>query len=388
MAVLVTGVTACADDPPGSSTARDRAAGSTSRTVSTEPVLGAEVARPRPPRPKLPHLSAAQLAGQHVIFAFDGTVAPPELLDRIRRAEAAGVILFRRNIATPEQVSALTASLHAAARQSAVKARLIVMVDEEGGQITRMPWLRLPSAAQLGRAGDPDLAYESGRATGQALRRLGVTVNLAPVADVARRRSVLERYERTYSREPAAVAALASRFAGGLGDAGVGATAKHFPGFGSARRTTDRRTVVIRRSVAELDAVDGPPFAALMREGVPLVMTSTAVYPELSTRPAALSETVVKGRLRGSLGFNGVVVTDDLETPATLPLGPPESLAEAAVAAGNDLVIFAKTYSAGERAAEGIQTALVGGLLTRGELRQSAARVIELRRSLSHGARR
>lgn len=375
------------EDAPGDARSSVDATAGTAAKHKAEAVLGAE-SSPNPrrePHSRLPPLSAAQLAGQHVVFAFEGAVAPPELLERIRRGEAAGVILFRRNVVSREQLAALAGSLHAAARHSPVRARLLVMVDEEGGQISRLPWLRGPSAVQVGNAGDPYLAYTAGRSAGRALRRLGVTVNLAPVADVATPGSVLERYERTYARDPRVVAELASAFADGVADAGVAPAAKHFPGFGAARSSTDHRGVVIRRSAAALASVDAMPFELLVRNGVRIVMTSTAVYPALSPRPAALSRAVVRGLLRRALDFDGVVMTDDLETPATMPIGGPEELAEAAVAGGNDLVIFAKTYAAGERAAAGLQAAIAADRLSRRGMRQSTARVIELRRVLTPG---
>jgi beta-N-acetylhexosaminidase len=358
-----------------------------------EPVLGAGPPsqrqlpeRPRKrPRPR-PRLTAAQLAGQHIVFAFDGLSAPAALLERMAMGEASAVILFSRNIASEEQLSQLVESLHRAQGRQRDRAPLLVMVDEEGGQVTRVPGVALPSAAWFGSRRDADLSYRAARSAGAELRRIGVTVNLAPVADIARPGSVVERYERAFGRDPALVASLAGASAEGLADGGVVAAAKHFPGFGAALASTDHQPVTIRRSAAALRSVDMLPFRELVSQGIPLVMVSTAVYPALAAQPAALSSTVVQGELRGGLGFGGVVVTDDLETPAMVPLGPPEALAEAAVRAGNDLVVFAKTYEAGDRAARGLQEALAAGRLSRRALEASAARVLALRQGLRGNA--
>jgi beta-N-acetylhexosaminidase len=220
-----------------------------------------------------------------------------------------------------------------------------------------------------------------GRATGRLLRSVGVNVDLAPVADVAPPRSVIGGQLRSFGGDPARVGQLASAFATGLAGAGVAATGKHFPGLGAAAVTTDEAPVQIALTRAQLRAVDLAPYADLVRARVPLVMLSTAVYPALDRRPAALSRVVVQGELRGRLGFRGVTVTDALDTPALAPCGGPAAAAAAAAAAGCDLILTG-SYSEGVRAADAMTAGLRSGRLRQEPFHESVARILALRAGL------
>lgn len=365
------------------------------RTSSPEPVsddaieIPDETARAnqpvRPPAPKpqgVPRgLTPPQLAGQRTIFPFEGTKPPRELVERIGRGEAAGVILFGRNVSSRAQVAKLTARLQAIEQPGWSSSPLIVMADQEGGQVVRIPTRGLPSARALATGGD-ERSYGAGLAAAKSLRAAGVNVNLAPIADVADTGSALAAQDRLFGSSPDKVAVLARAFSAGLADGGVAATAKHFPGFGSATSSTDYRPVTIPRSKVDLERIDLPPFAALIDDGVPLVMVSTAVYSSLADGPAVFARSTIKGMLRRDLGFEGVTVTDDLETPALASAGTPAQLAPAAAAAGNDLLLFAKTYAAADAAANSLARAFAANHLDRKEARRSAARVLVLRESL------
>jgi beta-N-acetylhexosaminidase len=237
------------------------------------------------------------------------------------------------------------------------------------------------SAAELGRRG-PAAAGAAGLATGRLLRDVGVNVDLAPVADVARRGSGIGADGRAFGSRPGRVAAAARAFAAGLARAGVAATAKHFPGFGAPAASTDDRPVRIGLPLGTLRAVDERPFAALVDAGVPLVMMSSAVYPALDARPAALSARWVRGELRGRLGFAGVVATDALDTPALAGAGGAPGAAVAAAAAGVDLLLVAGRYSEAVRTAAAVAAALRSGRLGAGPARESVARVLALRTRL------
>ena len=172
-----------------------------------------------------------------------------------------------------------------------------------------------------------------------------------------------------------------SAFADGLGQAGVAATGKHFPGFGAAAANTDQAAVATHRSRrcgGWTSARTGP-----CRPRVRLVMVSTAVYPALDRRPAALSRRVVTGELRGELGFEGVVVTDALDTPALSPVGGHGQVAIRSARAGADLLILAGTYAAGERAAAGLATAFRAGALPRAPAEEAVERLLRLRAELA-----
>ena len=326
-------------------------------------------------------LNAAQLAGQRVAFAYEGVHPPRALLRRVRRGQAAGVVLFRRNVASTGDLRRTLRRLQRAARRSPVALPLLVMVDQEGGLVRRLPGGPRRSAAAVGASGSASAARRDGREAGSALRAAGANVDLAPVADVCRPGSALERERRCYGRRPREVARLAGAFARGLRSRGVGAALKHFPGFGAASQNTDAAPVTIRLSRRRLHTVDERPFAALESPGT-LVMLSTAVYPALARRPAALARPIATGELRGRLGFRGVAISDALDTPAVRRYGGPGRLALGAARAGTDLVLFARGYAAGERAATTLAARLRSGALRRGAFERSVTRVLELRERL------
>jgi beta-N-acetylhexosaminidase len=318
--------------------------------------------------------SAAQLAGQRVIFGFDGTEAPRSLLRRIRRGEAAGVILFARNIRSRGQVRRLTGALQR--RRPPGDPSLIVAIDQEGGLVKRLAGAPRRSAAELGRIGSESLARAEGRNTARNLRELGINVNLAPVVDIGRPGRIMRAQRRAYSSSPARVTRMAAAFAAGLRAGGVVPCAKHFPGLGGALHDQDRRNNAIALPAARLRAEDYAPYAAMSRQGLELVMTSTADYPALDPdRPGVFSRRILVDELRERVGFEGVTVTDSLGVRSATRLGTPEARAIRAARAGNDLLLFASDYAAGVRGAR--------ALAERGDLPAApTARVDALRATL------
>ena len=332
--------------------------------------------RPRSVRPAqaAETRSAAQLAGQRVVFGFNGTEAPRALLRRIRRGEAAGVILFARNIRSRGQVRRLTDALQR--WRPPGDPPLIVAIDQEGGIVKRLAGAPRRSAFELGRTGSVSLARAEGRNTARNLRGVGVNVNFAPVVDIGRPGRIMRAQRRAYSSSPARVTRIARAFAAGLREGGVVPCAKHFPGLGGARHDQDKRNNAIALPAARLRAEDYAPYAELAKDGLELVMTSTADYPALDPdRPAVFSRRILVDELRERVGFAGVTVTDSLGVRSATRLGTPEARALRAARAGNDLLLFASDYAAGVRGAE--------ALAERGELpARPTARVDTLREAL------
>ncbi|HEX5926264.1 MAG TPA: glycoside hydrolase family 3 N-terminal domain-containing protein [Baekduia sp.] len=318
-------------------------------------------------------LTLRQSIGQHMVFAYAGARPPAALRRRIARGEAAGVVLFSRNVRSVAAVRTQIAELQRIKRPAAVDAPLLVMVDQEGGDVRRLPG---PPAAGAAATPTAAAARANGRAAGRLLRGAGVTVDLAPVVDVARPGAALEGEGRLYGRDAATVTARAGAFASGLRSAGVEPVLKHFPGFGAATINTDNGAARVDLPLATLRAVDGAPYRWLTPRAV---MLSTAIYPRVDPRPAAFSRRWVTGELRGRLHFTGVAMTDDLQTPAVARFGTPAQLAFFAINAGVDLPLFAKDYETGARAAVGLERAVRSGALTRTRLDAGARRVLRWR---------
>jgi beta-N-acetylhexosaminidase len=325
-------------------------------------------------------LTASHLAGQRIVLGFSGTRVPPAVRRAIRAGGAAGVVLFAENLPSRPAGRRLVAELEAIPRPPGLRDPLLVMTDQEGGLVERIEGPPDASAAVMGARG---AAYsrEQGRLTGRALRDLGVNVDLAPVLDVARPGGTIAETERGFGATPSAVAATAVPFAAGLQSAGVAATAKHFPGFGTARANTDFAVERIGLSKATLRRVDGAPYRRFFAANGDLVMLSTAIYPAFSPRPAAFSREIASAELRGRLGFEGVSITDALETVAVRDFGGPAKAGLAAARAGVDLLLFTAPGLAA-RARRALARRLRSGELSRIGFEEAAGRVLRLRHRL------
>lgn len=274
-----------------------------------------------------------QQVGQLIVTGFPGTTAPAWLRTRLARREVGGVILFGYNVRSRAQVAQLDASIQRAARGDA-----LVTIDQEGGQVRRLPWASpLRDGSQQSTT---TIAYRSARAAARDLRAAGANVNLAPVADVALGPGA-EMRRRAFPGGAASVAKLVRASLRGYRQGGVAATVKHFPGLGAARVNTDDAAVRIQRTRAQMDATELVPFRAAIAASVPLVMSSHAVYPAYDARNLASQSTaILTGLLRKRLGFKGVVTTDALEARAVLARSSVAVAAERSVRAGADLLLL------------------------------------------------
>jgi beta-N-acetylhexosaminidase len=304
------------------------------------------------------------------VVSFKGTTVPEYVRDALRERRAAGVILFGGNITSPTQLRELTRTLRAAV------GRPLVAVDQEGGTVRRVPWVG-PSLGEPDQAAVGTVRADAGRAA-RELRSLGVTVNLAPVADVPSVRDAAIA-PRAFSSDPDVVSASVRASIQGWRAGGIAATAKHFPGLGASRTNTDAVVVTIRRSCAALERVDLAPFRAAIAAGVPLVMVGHARYPALDRyRIASQSVPIIEELLRQELGFRGVVITDSLEARASLSTGSITTVAERAISAGADLVLLTDRGSYAPVYRDLLARAQADRAF-RARVRESAARVWALR---------
>ncbi len=339
-------------------------------------------------------LSAAQLAGQRVVYSYPGAQPPASLLALIRRGEAAGVIFFAANYRTSAQFAAAVHKLTLAnvSRTNPLRGYpLLLMTDQEGGEVRRLPGAPALSEKQIGEI-TPLSAAETaaGHAGAEAAANLaahGLNVDLAPVLDVYRRAGDFDdQYQRSYSSRPDVVSALGSRFITAMQAAHVAATAKHFPGLGAATATqdTDENPVTIRLSAATLARDDEHPYVAAIAAGVQLVMVSWATYPHLgSGRPAGLSPVIVQGLLRDKLGFGGVTITDSLGAGALAHYGSLPARAVLAAGAGMDLMLGPSEDSqGGAQIMDGLKRAYRSGRLPAAGFQAAVTQILQLRQSL------
>lgn len=339
---------------------------------------------PRPPPNPASLLSPRQLVGERLVAGFSGTAVPTLLRRMIRQGELAGVILFEANLPDREAARRLVGELESIRRPAGLRDPLLVMVDQEGGLVKRLNGPPSASARQMGAAGAV-ASREQGAATAASLRGVGINVDLAPVLDVARPGGTIAATERGFGSAAAAVQAAAVPFAEGLQATGVAATAKHFPGLGAAIENTDFAVQRVNLPKQTLRAVDERPYRRFAAAGGKLVMLSTAIYPAFSAKPAAFSRAIASGELRDRIGFDGVSITDALESVAVRDFGGPASAGLAAAAAGTDLLLFTD-YRAAATAGRALLRRLRRDPVARAEFVISAGRVLRLRHGLAASA--
>ncbi len=313
------------------------------------------------------------------MVGLPGTSASNSLLRRIRAGQVGSVILFAQNITSRTQLEALTGSLQRAARRGG-NPPLLIATDQEGGQVKRLP--NGPpdlSPPQIAARGSTTVARHEGRATGRYLKGLGINWDLAPVVDVPTfSGAFIWQQGRAFSFNADAVAKYATPFALGLQSARVAATAKHFPGIGSAPTDTDNKLDELRPTRAQRKAAL-IPYATLIGKGLDTVMVANAGFPayDRSGAPAALSREIIQHVLRGKLGFQGVAITEALEAPT----GHDEITAGVLAAeAGADVLLYTDSATGELRA---LERAVHGGSLSRSEAEASYNRIVALKRRIA-----
>lgn len=329
-------------------------------------------------------LTPQQQAGQRVVFSYSGLTVPTSLLDQIEVGAAAGVIFFGDNVDGLDQIASEIERLKTAYRAGPVREPLLLMTDQEGGTVRRLPGGPARSQKEIGQAADPvAAATQAGAEAGRLLASVGMNVNLAPVLDVHRTEGdFADRLGRSYSTNPAVCGRLGAAFTTAQQHAGVAATAKHFPGLGAAAagENTDLRPVTIDLPRVTLRTIDEAPYPPVIRAGVELIMPSWAVYPAFDSVPAGLSAAVVRYELRGRLGFQGVTVSDAINAGALEAYGTYAQRSVAAARAGVDLILVcSQRVDDGQAVVAGLAEALRGGNLAPEDFDAARKRISDLR---------
>jgi beta-N-acetylhexosaminidase len=329
-------------------------------------------------------LNLEQAVGQKLMLSFSGTTPSPEILAALRRQHLGGITLFRaHNVVDPAQVRALSEALQQAAREAG-QPPLLIAADQEGGTLFALAGTT-PFAGNLalGATRSTELAYRTGYATGRELAAMGINVNYAPVCDVNVSPSNPVVGPRSFGSDPQQVAQLGAAMIRGIQDAGVAATAKHFPGHGGTALDSHYGTPVLWRDAEQLRRTELPPFVAAVAAGVQLVMTGHIALPRLnggSDVPATLSAAVLRGLLRGELNFGGVIVSDALDMHAIRQGQAFLIDAIAAVAAGVDLLTLTTNVSERLSVYDALLQAAQRSLLAPQDVLGSAERVLALKR--------
>jgi beta-N-acetylhexosaminidase len=280
----------------------------------------------------------ARQIGQLLMGSFPQTSVSPDLRILAKEFDLGGAVLFSRNVEAPEQVAELASEVEALGRSMPAW----VSIDQEGGRVARLkePFTRWPPMAVLGRSGSEALAERFARALARELAAVGITLDYAPVLDIHTNPRNPVIGDRALAEKADEVARLGSVIVRALQDEGVAACGKHFPGHGDTSADSHLELPLVEHPPDRLRRVEFEPFRAAMQAQVAFIMTAHVLVPALDEeQPASLSPLVIDQLLRRELGFQGVILSDDLEMKAVSARTPVPVAAVKAIQAGCDAVL-------------------------------------------------
>lgn len=321
-------------------------------------------------------MSQTEKLGQMVMIGIQGTKVDDDSLYMLNQYHMGGVILFDRNMESPEQVKQLTSDLQA---QSNEKVPLFIGIDEEGGDVVRMAEKLTPPPSQkeIGATGDIEQAKTWAIKTAKSLKDMGINVNFAPVADVG------SNDKRSYSTDTNTVIDFVRAATKGYQQENIIYSLKHFPGIGKGRVDShvDSSSIDVAKEV--LMTEDIIPFKTIIDENDPndyFILVSHLKYPALDEEyPASLSSKIMTDLLRNELGYKGIIITDDMEMGAVANHNDFRSIGVKAVKAGADIVLVCHEYEHQQEVYLGLLDAVNSGEISQERIDESVKRIIKVK---------
>jgi beta-N-acetylhexosaminidase len=328
--------------------------------------------------------SLEELVGQLFMVGFQGTRYNSDLTFLLKKLHVGGIILFKRNIQDPWQTAQLTRDLQEKALEAS-SLPLFVAVDQEGGEVSRLdpPFTQWPGQSFQALSENPEETVRSfARTTAEELKLVGINLNLAPVLDVNTRGADGLMARRSYGADPFQVARLGGVCISELQQSGIMACAKHFPGIGATELDSHQDLPILLKDRPALEEMELIPF----REVIPIppaaIMVTHVHYPALDPRwPAGLSQPIVMGLLRQEMGYQGVVLSDDLEMGAIGKHFEIEEAASLAFQAGVDGLLICQDPEKIERAYRYLLKGLKKGSLPESLLKEALRRIFALKQT-------
>lgn len=283
--------------------------------------------------------------GQLVMAGFEGTKPSKAITRLIKEYRIGGVILFSRNIESPTQLAKLTQSL----QKLSPDAPLLIAIDQEGGRVSRLapPFTQFPPARTIGTCNSVPLTYSVAEAMAKELLAVGINMNMAPVLDVDTCAKNPIVGDRSFGKSPTLVSKLGLAMTAGFQDSRLVACGKHFPGHGDTSVDSHEELPTVSHKLSRLLEIELRPFIHLSENRLVSMMTAHILYPSVDEKyPATLSKKILSKLLRKGVGFDGMVVSDDLEMKAISDHFGIKEAATRTVAAGVDLVLVCQSEEA------------------------------------------
>jgi beta-N-acetylhexosaminidase len=344
----------------------------------------------KPPKPVdqtaelVARMSQTEKIGQMVLVGMDGTAVQPQVRSLIEERRVGGIILYGNNIESPKQLSELVNGLKQTNREAGAKLPLLLSADQEGGRVSRLPKeiTAFPASRLVGDTNDTKYAYGVGSALGEAMKAFGLNTDFAPVLDVNTNPNNPVIGDRAFGTTAKRVTDTGVQEMLGIKAQGVVPVVKHFPGHGDTSVDSHYGLPVVEHDLQRLRSVEFVPFASAIKEGAPVVMVAHILMTKLDPNtPASMSRIVIQNFLRTELGFNGVVMTDDMTMEAvgkTMAIGP---AAVKAILAGADIVLVGHDPSQQKAVLDAITEAVRNGDISQQEIDASVYRIAKLKTS-------
>jgi beta-N-acetylhexosaminidase len=327
-------------------------------------------------------LSLNEKIGQMMVTGFPGTCLNLEIEDLIVNHHIGGVILFERNFENPEQLTRLIQDLQQLALSTKASTPLFISVDQEGGRVSRLkpPFTKFPDPCCLGVARSESLAKRFGLALGREMRAVGINVDYAPVLDINTNPQNPIIGKRAFSDKSEWAAKLGVAFMAGFKEAGVLAVGKHFPGHGDTSQDSHLTLPHVDRDSVTLNKVEIQPFKAAIQNGLDIIMTAHVIYHAWDEKlPATFSVPILQNLLREKLGFNGLIISDDLEMKAVEDHIPFESFATLGTKAGIDLFLICHDWEKTKAFLKQMIKDVESGEIPEQKIEQSVERVLKVK---------
>ncbi len=297
-----------------------------------------------------------------------------------------GIIFFKKNIENPDQLKEMTANLQKYSEE-AVSLPLFLGIDEEGGRVTRIADTdgfdvdKVGTMQSIGETADSRKAYSAGLTIGSYLKEYGFNIDFAPDADVITEEENKVIGDRSFGTDPEVVAEMSCEYLDGLHEAGIFGCPKHYPGHGGTKEDSHDGKAVSERSWSDMEEAEIVPFKALVDKGVSFIMVSHISAPEVTGDeiPASMSGILITEKLRGDLGYSGIVVTDAMGMGAISDSYDSKTAAVEALKAGVDIIMMPKDF---HEAYDGVLTAVSDGTLSEERINESVVRIVRAKLSM------
>ena len=329
----------------------------------------------------LESMTLVEKAGQLFMVGIEGTQLDEDTALFLKENKIGGVILFGRNMENPGQVGRLTEKLQGL-KAGPAGVGMLIAADQEGGRVNRLPGDegRFPSAEALARDNNTDTVRDAAEKMAVQLKRMGINLNFAPVLDINSNPDNPVIGDRAFGSDPQTVSRMGMAFMRGTLDGGVIPAAKHFPGHGDTLVDSHTHLPVVSHSMERLEGFELVPFNEAVKNGVPVIMSAHILLGEIDREyPATLSPAVIDGILREKMGFNGVVVSDDLDMGAITGLYSHGGAAVRAVNAGVDILLIGHSRDGMAEALEAVQAAADRGDIAPDTIDRAVIRILTLK---------